>query len=228
MRRVQFPQAHRDRRPARARGAAHRRPRQDRLPGRAEAAARRLRADRHHALPGRLGQALRRRAGFRASGAGACRSTASTCATRRAWKPSARKSWPRARAWTSSSATPARPCAGRRPSTRTCSSSSARRRAARLRIRARWCTCIDEHLEHAPGLARAPELSQLALLPEDVLVSAQLFPEGKLDADLQQVDLRERNSWRLQLDEVSARSSCWKCSWSTRSRPSCSMPACAN
>ncbi len=63
---------------------------------------------------------------------------------------------------------------------------------------------IDEHLEHAPGLARAPELSQLALLPEDVLVSAQLFPEGKLDADLQQVDLRDRNSWRLQLDEVSA------------------------
>src|SRR6478609_1110500 len=63
---------------------------------------------------------------------------------------------------------------------------------------------VDEHVEHAPGLTRAPELSQLALLPEDVLVSAQLFPEGKLDADLQQVDLRERNSWRLQLDEVSA------------------------
>jgi NAD(P)-dependent dehydrogenase (short-subunit alcohol dehydrogenase family) len=63
---------------------------------------------------------------------------------------------------------------------------------------------VDEHVAHAPGLARAPELSQLALLPEDVLVSAQLFPEGKLDADLQQVDLREKNSWRLQLDEVSA------------------------
>jgi NAD(P)-dependent dehydrogenase (short-subunit alcohol dehydrogenase family) len=63
---------------------------------------------------------------------------------------------------------------------------------------------VDEHVAHAPGLARAPELSQLALLPEDVLVSAQLFPEGRLDADLQQVDLREKNSWRLQLDEVSA------------------------
>jgi len=62
----------------------------------------------------------------------------------------------------------------------------------------------EKHPERGPGLARAPELSQLALLPEDVLVSAQLFPEGKLDADLQQVDLRERNSWRLQLDEVSA------------------------
>ncbi len=31
-----------------------------------------------------------------------------------------------------------------------------------------------------------------------------LFPEGRLDQDLQQVDLRERNSWRLLLDEVSS------------------------
>ena len=29
-----------------------------------------------------------------------------------------------------------------------------------------------------------------------------LFPEGRLDQDLQQVDLRERNSWRLLLAEV--------------------------
>jgi len=32
----------------------------------------------------------------------------------------------------------------------------------------------------------------------------ELFPEGVLDQDLQQVDLRERNSWRLQLHEVSS------------------------
>ena len=32
----------------------------------------------------------------------------------------------------------------------------------------------------------------------------QLFPAGQLDADLQQVDLRTRNSWRLPLAEVSA------------------------
>ena len=32
----------------------------------------------------------------------------------------------------------------------------------------------------------------------------ELFPEGRLDQDLQQVDLRERNSWRLLLDEVSS------------------------
>ena len=31
-----------------------------------------------------------------------------------------------------------------------------------------------------------------------------LFPEGRLDQDLQQVDLRERNSWRLTLAEVSS------------------------
>ena len=41
VRRVQLPQAHRTRRPARPRRAADRRPRQDRLPGRPEAAARR-------------------------------------------------------------------------------------------------------------------------------------------------------------------------------------------
>ena len=33
-------------------------------------------------------------------------------------------------------------------------------------------------------------------------VRNELFPEGRLDADLQQVDLRDRNSWRLLLAEV--------------------------
>ncbi|HEY1306920.1 MAG TPA: SDR family oxidoreductase [Vicinamibacterales bacterium] len=46
------------------------------------------------------------------------------------------------------------------------------------------------------------ELSQVALLAED-LVGPELFPAGKLDQDLQQVDLRGRNSWRLLLAEVS-------------------------
>ena len=48
------------------------------------------------------------------------------------------------------------------------------------------------------------ELSQLALLPEDLSVSTQLFPAGQLDQDLQQVDLRDKNSWRLTLAEVSS------------------------
>jgi NAD(P)-dependent dehydrogenase (short-subunit alcohol dehydrogenase family) len=54
-----------------------------------------------------------------------------------------------------------------------------------------------------PGVTRSAELSQLPLLPEDATAQPELFPEGRLDQDLQQVDLREGNSWRLLLDEVS-------------------------
>jgi NAD(P)-dependent dehydrogenase (short-subunit alcohol dehydrogenase family) len=50
----------------------------------------------------------------------------------------------------------------------------------------------------------APELSQVKLLPEEYLEAKGLFPAGVLDQDLQQVDLRGRNSWRLLLSEVSA------------------------
>jgi NAD(P)-dependent dehydrogenase (short-subunit alcohol dehydrogenase family) len=53
-----------------------------------------------------------------------------------------------------------------------------------------------------PGLTRAAELSQLPLLPEELLAQSHLFPEGRLDQDLQQIDLRERNSWRLLMAEV--------------------------
>ena len=55
----------------------------------------------------------------------------------------------------------------------------------------------------APGLTRAAELSQIPLLAEDV-ERGELFPAGRLDQDLQQVDLRDRNSWRLLLHEVSS------------------------
>ncbi len=51
-------------------------------------------------------------------------------------------------------------------------------------------------------IAPSAELSQLRLLADDGLHDAGLFPEGRLDQDLQQVDLRGRNSWRLLLDEV--------------------------
>jgi NAD(P)-dependent dehydrogenase (short-subunit alcohol dehydrogenase family) len=54
------------------------------------------------------------------------------------------------------------------------------------------------------GITRAAELTQLPLLPEDAEGRGDLFPEGRLDQDLQQVDLRERNSWRLLLAEVSS------------------------
>jgi NAD(P)-dependent dehydrogenase (short-subunit alcohol dehydrogenase family) len=54
------------------------------------------------------------------------------------------------------------------------------------------------------GLTHSAELSQVALLPEELAAQKDLFPEGRLDQDLQQVDLRGRNSWRLLLAEVSS------------------------
>lgn len=54
------------------------------------------------------------------------------------------------------------------------------------------------------GLLMPAALSQAALLPQDRAPQHHLFPQGRLDQDLQQIDLRERNSWRLQLAEVSA------------------------
>ena len=57
-----------------------------------------------------------------------------------------------------------------------------------------------------PGDASAPQLSQVRLLPEELLAlphdQETLFPTGRLDQDLQQIDLRSRNSWRLLLAEV--------------------------
>jgi NAD(P)-dependent dehydrogenase (short-subunit alcohol dehydrogenase family) len=46
------------------------------------------------------------------------------------------------------------------------------------------------------------QLSQAPLLPAEDMAQKDLFPEGRLDQDLQQVDLRDRNSWRLLMDEV--------------------------
>lgn len=54
------------------------------------------------------------------------------------------------------------------------------------------------------GLTHAAELSQVPLLPDDSVSREDLFPEGLLDQDLQQVDLRSHNSWRLTLAEVSS------------------------
>jgi NAD(P)-dependent dehydrogenase (short-subunit alcohol dehydrogenase family) len=52
------------------------------------------------------------------------------------------------------------------------------------------------------GLTDSAELSQVALLREELTALKALFPEGKLDQDLQQTDLRHHNSWRMQLAEV--------------------------
>lgn len=61
-----------------------------------------------------------------------------------------------------------------------------------------------QSLSDAAGIANAPALSQVPLLAEELLSQKHLFPQGRLDKDLQQVDLRGRNSWRLQLHEVPA------------------------
>jgi NAD(P)-dependent dehydrogenase (short-subunit alcohol dehydrogenase family) len=55
---------------------------------------------------------------------------------------------------------------------------------------------------HVAGLTRPAELSQIRLLPDEAAAQRDLFPEGRLDQDLQQIDLRDRNSWRLLLAEV--------------------------
>jgi NAD(P)-dependent dehydrogenase (short-subunit alcohol dehydrogenase family) len=51
-------------------------------------------------------------------------------------------------------------------------------------------------------LIRAAQLSQIPLLAEEWLARTDLFPDGRLDRDLQQVDLRDRNSWRMLLADV--------------------------
>ena len=64
-------------------------------------------------------------------------------------------------------------------------------------------TCVAVPARTAlTALTRAAELSQIPLLAEELLAQQHLFPEGRLDQDLQQVDLRGRNSWRLLMDEV--------------------------
>ena len=63
--------------------------------------------------------------------------------------------------------------------------------AGSLRPRSSWTT-------------RSAELSQIPLLAEDLVRQEHLFPEGQLDQDLQQVDLRARNSWRLLMADVSS------------------------
>jgi len=52
------------------------------------------------------------------------------------------------------------------------------------------------------GLRASAQLSQIPYTFDNALAPAEVFPEGKLDADLQQVDLRKTNSWRLKLGEI--------------------------
>jgi NAD(P)-dependent dehydrogenase (short-subunit alcohol dehydrogenase family) len=52
------------------------------------------------------------------------------------------------------------------------------------------------------GIRASAQLSQIPYSYDNSLVAEEVFPEGQLDADLQQVDLRKTNSWRMRLGEV--------------------------
>jgi NAD(P)-dependent dehydrogenase (short-subunit alcohol dehydrogenase family) len=52
------------------------------------------------------------------------------------------------------------------------------------------------------GLLHSAALSQSRYLDEDFRGGEALFPTGRYDEDLQQVDLRNINSWRLRMHEV--------------------------
>jgi NAD(P)-dependent dehydrogenase (short-subunit alcohol dehydrogenase family) len=52
------------------------------------------------------------------------------------------------------------------------------------------------------GLSSSAQLSQIPYTHDHALEVQKTFPQGKLDADLQQVDLRTMNSWRLGIGEI--------------------------
>lgn len=54
------------------------------------------------------------------------------------------------------------------------------------------------------GIRASAQLSQIPYTYDNSLAVEEVFPQGKLDADLQQVDLRTTNSWRLKLADVPA------------------------
>jgi len=56
----------------------------------------------------------------------------------------------------------------------------------------------------AQGIFRSAALSQIPLAYDETMHSSELFPKGRIDADLQQVDLRVMNSWRMALADVPA------------------------
>ena len=57
-------------------------------------------------------------------------------------------------------------------------------------------------VEPGIGLRASAKLSQIPYSFDNSLTTSEVFPEGELDADLQQVDLRKTNSWRLKLGEI--------------------------
>lgn len=54
------------------------------------------------------------------------------------------------------------------------------------------------------GIRASAQLSQIPYAYDNALSTEAVFPQGHLDMDLQQVDLRKTNSWRLCLGQVEA------------------------
>ena len=52
------------------------------------------------------------------------------------------------------------------------------------------------------GIRASAQLSQVPCAYDDATNDAEIFPAGRADADLQQIDLRPMNSWRLTLAQV--------------------------
>ncbi len=59
-----------------------------------------------------------------------------------------------------------------------------------------------KQVEPGMGLRKSALLSQVPYHVEDAARGQDVFPIAKLDADLQQVDLRTTNSWRLRMGEI--------------------------
>lgn len=88
---------------------------------------------------------------------------------------------------------------------------TARLLAPHFALKARLTGNIDssvpmrwQALPLAAGIQASAELSQIPYALEDTSEAERLFPVGHLDADEQQIDLRDRNSWRLRLGEVAS------------------------
>ncbi len=52
------------------------------------------------------------------------------------------------------------------------------------------------------GIRESARLSQIRMTYDDRTCGREAFPDGRLDGDLQQVDLRTHNTWRMTLAEV--------------------------
>ena len=73
-----------------------------------------------------------------------------------------------------------------------------------MREKAEIPAALGRGLSELADLPRSADQSQVSRSASSVAAESTLFPRGLLDQDLQQIDLRGRNSWRLLLAEVAS------------------------